>query len=128
MSKDDFHKILDKLGGDIKDIFSSPSCNYEGLVYLINGITDGVSLTLTDEQKNGIMYLIEKLIKKKEEHESAVEGFNLVKNRYSINDVDELKVKKESYLNVLDELDNKQYFSDINLLQEAIDFSSISNI
>ena len=126
LSKNDFYKVLDILDGDVKDVFSSPSCNYEGLVYLINGINDGVSLALTDEQKNGIMYLIEKLTGKKEEHESAIEGFNLVKNRYLINDIDELKIKKENYLNVLDELDKNQYVSDISLLQEAIDFSSIS--
>ena len=127
LAKSDFNRIIDMLDGDVKDIFSSPSCNYDGLVYLINGINDGVSLTLTDEQKNGISYLIERLTEKKSEHESAVEGFNLVKNRYSISNVDELKTKKEKYLSVLEEIDNKQYISDIELLQEAINFSDISS-
>lgn len=126
LARTDFNKVLDILGGDIKEVFSSPSCNYDGLVYLINGINDGVSLTLTDEQKNAILYLIEKLTGKKEEHEAAIEGFNLVKNRYSIKDVDELKSKKEKYLVVLGQLDNKKYVRDTNLLQEAIDFSSLT--
>lgn len=125
LSKDDFNKVLDILDDDVRDIFSSPSCNYDGLVYLIDGITNGISLTLTDEQRNSIMYLIEKLEGKKEEHESAIEGFKLIKNRYTISDVDVLKDKKEKYLKVLDELNSKKYVSDIELLQEAINFSSI---
>lgn len=127
LNKEDFNKILDILGGDVKDAFTSKSCNYDGLVYLINGINEGVSLTLTDEQKNAILYLISKLGEKEEEYQTAIEGYKLVKDRYLISDVDELKVKKENYLTTLDELSKKEYVSDIDLLLEAINFSEIPN-
>ena len=123
LSKTDFNEVLDILVGDVKDIFSSPSCNYDGLVYLIDGINNGVSLTLTDEQKNAISYLIEKMVEKKNGYENSIEVYNVLKGQYEISDVNELEVKKENYLNVLSELNSEQYVSNIYLLQEAISFS-----
>ena len=127
LEKDDFNKILDILGNDVKMTFSSESCNYDGLVYLINGINDGVSLALTDEQKNAIEYLIQGLVDKAEEHKAAIEGFNLVKDRYLISDVDKLKDKKDDYIKVLDDLDKKQYVNNTDLLMEAMNFSDLSD-
>lgn len=124
ISKDDFNKVLDILPIDVKEVFASPSCNYDGLVYLIDGISNGISLTLTDEQKNSILYLVEQLSGKKTEYESNIDGFMLVKNRYAISDVDVLKDKKENYLKVIDEIDSGKYINNIELLQEAMDFSS----
>ena len=127
LMKDDFNEVLGILGSDVKMAFSSESCNYDGLVYLINGINDGISLTLTDEQKNAIEYLIQSLINKIDEHHAAVEGYNLVKDRYLISDVNILKEKKDNYLNVLDDLTKKQYVDDTDLLQEAMNFSDLDD-
>ena len=126
LEKDDFNKVLDILGSDVKTAFESNSCNYDGLVYLINGINEGVSLTLTDEQKNAIEYLIHKLNEKEEEYNIAIEGYKLTKDRYLISDVSELKVKKEDYLTILDKLNKKEYVGNTDLLLEAMSFSSIS--
>ena len=125
ISKDDFNKVLDILGNDIKEVFSSNSCNYDGLVYLINGINEGVSLTLTAEQSNSIQYLIQKLSEKKEEHTSKIEEYNQIKGRYLINDVNELTNKKEGYLTVLDEINNKKYVNNTDLLLESMQFSEL---
>ena len=54
IEKNDFERVLDIAGDNVRSIFSSDSCNYDGLVYLINGINNGISLTLTPEQTNGI--------------------------------------------------------------------------
>ena len=126
IDKTDFNNVLDILDNDVREAFNSNSCNYDGLVYLINGINSGVSLSLTDEQKNAILYLIHKLNEKEEEHNALIDGFKLVKGRYAISDVDELKNKKEKYLKVLDDLDNQKYVSDTSLLLESINFADLS--
>lgn len=126
ISKDDFDRVLDIAGEETRTIFSGDSCNYDGLVYLINGINNGVSLTLTDEQTNGIEYLIKTITDRKKEFDSAVDGYTLVKSRYEINDVDELKEKKENYNRVLNGIGNNDYIKDTDLLTEAIKFSSVS--
>lgn len=127
INKDDFNQSLDVLDSDVKEAFDSDSCNYDGLVYLINGINSGVSLSLTDEQKNAILYLIHKLDEKKEEYNALIDGYKLIKERYAINDVDELKNKKEKYIKVLDDLANQKYVGDVDLLTEAISFSELTD-
>ena len=126
IEKDDFNRVLDLSEDDVKNVFGSNSCNYDGLVYLINGINSGVSLTLTDEQKNGIEYLIKSLNDKKKEFDSAIDGYTLVKSRYEINDVDELTKKKDEYQEVVDEIDKQNYLKDTNILLESIKFSDLS--
>jgi len=126
ISKEDFERVLEITGDEIKGIFDTPSCNYEGLVYLINGINNGVSLSLTDEQRNGIEYLIKSLTDKKKEYDSAVDGYTLVKSRYGISDVDVLRDKKEEYTKLISGLDHNDYVKDTNLLVEAIKFSALT--
>ena len=125
INKDDFDRVLDLIE-EARNIFNSNSCNYDGLVYLINGINNGVSLTLTDEQKGGIEHLIELLNDKKKDFTSAVDGYTLVKSRYEINDVDELNKKKDEYQEVIDEINKKNYLIDTDILLESIKFSNLS--
>ena len=49
LDKENFDKVLG-LVDNLKDMFNTNSCNYDGLIYLINGINNGVSLSLTLEQ------------------------------------------------------------------------------
>ena len=126
LNKEDFEKILTMLNEDVSKIFSTESCNYDGLVYLINGINNGVSLSLTDEQKNGIEYLISSLEEKRKEYNSAVEGYKLVKTRYNISDVALLSDKKEEYEKVLTCLDKNEYIVDVDLLVDAVNFSELA--
>ncbi len=126
ISKEDFERVLDIAGSEVKSIFETSSCNYDGLVYLINGINNGVSLSLTDEQKNGIEYLIKTLSDKKKEFDSAVDGYTLVKSRYEVNDVDTLRETKDEYAKIISGLDRRDYVKDTNLLTEAIKFSALS--
>ncbi len=125
LSKSDFESVLKVVNNDAEKIFSTGSCNYDGLVYLINGINNGVSLTLTDEQKSGIEYLIKGLQDKEEEYKSAIDGFNLVKTRYPISDVSELENKKNDYETVLDKIDDEKYITETDLLLEAIEFDGM---
>ena len=126
IEKDDFERILDLVGEDVRNTFSSDSCNYDGLVYLINGIKSGVSLTLTSEQTHGIEELIRVIKASKKEFDSAVDGYVLVKSRYEINDIGELNEKKDNYLRVIDSFGSDEYIKDTDILTEAIEFSSVS--
>ena len=64
-----------------ENLFNGSACNYDGLVYLINGIKSGVSISLTNEQMNGIEFFIQTLTNKKGEIESKIEEFNQEKNK-----------------------------------------------
>ena len=126
ISKEDFERLLTMVDSGVAKVFGTDSCNYDGLVYLINGINSGVSLSLTDEQKNGIEYFISALTEKRREYKSAVEGYKLVKTRYAINDVDELNAKKDNYLEILKCIDNGEYITNTDLVVEAVGFSELS--
>ena len=126
ITKDDFNKLLSMLSEDVTKLFETESCNYDGLVYLINGINNGVSLSLTDEQKNAVEHFISSLKEKRKEYSSAVEGYKLVKTRYNVSDVDLLNEKRQAYEKIIKNLDNNEYIVDIDLLVDAVEFSELS--
>lgn len=126
LEKDDFDRVVDIIGENAKEIFNTDSCNYDGLVYLINGINSGISLELNDEQKEGIGYLIDKLNSKVDEYSSAIDGYELVKTRYEINDVSELENKKAKYDEVIDNLGKNDYIKNSDLLMEALKYCDMS--
>ena len=126
IDKEDFDRVLDVAGAEIKNLFSSGACNYDGLVYLISGIKSGVSITLTNEQMNGIEYLIQKLTERKDSMSQTIDGLNQEKAKYEVSDINELKTKKDKYIKVVDDINNNEYLKDVDLLKEAIDFSKLS--
>ena len=125
IDKDDFSRALDITGDAVKNLFNSSACNYDGLVYLISGIKNGVSISLTNEQMNGIEYLIQSLNDKKSEFDTRIKELENDKTKYEISDINELKTKKEKYEKVIDEINKNEYINDIELLKEAISFSSL---
>ena len=124
--KDDFSRALDIAGEEAKKLFNSSACNYDGLVYLISGIKNGVSISLTNEQLNGIEFLIQSLNDKRTLKETKVQEYNDEKSKFEVSDLNELKTKKDKYENVIDEINKNEYVKDIDLLKEAIDFSNLS--
>lgn len=126
INREDFDKVLSIVSAETKDVFNTADCNYDGLVYLINGINDGVSLTLTDEQTNGIKFLIDQLGAKVNEYSAALDGYELVKTRYEINDIDELGKKKDHYTEIINNLKNEEYVCDTDLIMEAANYSNLS--
>ena len=126
LSKEDFKKVLEIIDNDVEKIFSTNSCNYDGLIYLINGINNGVSLSLTDEQKNGIEYLIRGLSSKEEEYEAVIDGLQLVKARFPISDLDVLNKEKDNYMTIINKFDEKDYIDDTEKVCEAIEFSELN--
>ena len=127
LKKDDFEKVLAIVENDAEKIFNTDSCNYDGLVYLIKGINNGVSLTLTEEQKSGIEYLIRGLNEKKEEYEAIIDGLILVKTRFEIDDIDILTNKKNEYSHTINKINANDYVDETDKIIEAMDFSHLTN-
>ncbi len=123
--KDDFTRVLEIGGDEVKRLFSSNACNYDGLIYLINGIKSGVQLSLTNEQLNGIEVLIRTLTGKKEEITNKVNELNGEKNNYKINDLNELKTEKDKYEDVISKINKDEYIKEVDLLKEAISFVNL---
>lgn len=124
-SKDEFENVLSIVRSDVRDIFSTNSCNYDGLIYLINGIKNGVSLSLTIEQENAINYFIQNLEEVKRHDMAVVDGLNLVKTRFAISDVDVLEDKKETYDGIIKKINSYKYVDDVDDIKEAMEFSDI---
>lgn len=126
LNKTDFEKVLKIVDNDVEKIFNSNNCNYDGLIYLINGINNGVSLSLTDEQKNGIEYLIRGLSNKEDEYGAVIDGLQLVKSRFLIDDLNVLNSEKDRYALIIKKIDENDYIEDTDKVYEAIEFSKIN--
>ena len=127
IDKEDFTRVLDIAGDEVKKLFNSGACNYDGLVYLISGIKNGVSITLTNEQLNGIEYLIQTLTEKKNTFNASIEGINQEKSKLEVSDINELKTKKDKYTDVVEGINKGEYIKDIDILKEAISFANLSS-
>lgn len=123
LTKENFENVLDIIGGNIKDMFKTSSCNYDGLAYLINGINNGVSLSLTLEQENAINYFLQGVEGKCEEYEATIDGLLLVKDHFNIADIDVLNEKRVTYEKVLDKLSKEDYVNEIDDVLEAINYN-----
>lgn len=125
LNREDFDNVLDIIGSNAKEVFNTDSCNYDGLVYLINGINNGISLNLNEEQKNGIKFLINELNNKVDEYSSAIDGYELVKTRYEISDVSVLEKKREEYKTTISNLGHDDYIENTDLLMEALNYCDL---
>ena len=114
IEKEDFEKILLMVDPSIKEIFSDKTCNYQGIMYIIKGIRDGISLDLTANQEEAILKFIESLNVKSEELNETIQNLEESKERLP-----------EVNLNVLEEsLENYQRMTDKNLTREERETAS----
>lgn len=120
LSKEDFDRVMDLVPETTKNKFETNSCNYDGLVYLIDGIKNGISLTLTSEQEEAVKLMINGLTDKKMEYEARIEGITLAKEDLEEKDLEVLEKKSATFENILDELDNDNYVSEVDSVMEAI--------
>ena len=124
-SSDEFSDILSLVRNDVSDVFKTKNCNYDGLVYLINGINNGVSLSLTIEQENAINYLISGMEELMRNDMAIVDGLNLVKTRFEIDDVNVLENKKRNFVKIIDKLNNDKYVDEVEDVCEAMEFNKL---
>ena len=123
LSKEDFDRVMELVPETTKDKFETNSCNYDGLVYLIDGIKNGISLTLTSEQEEAVKLMLNGLNDKKMEYEARIEGITLAKEDLEEKDLEVLEKKSSTFENILDELDNDNYVSEVDSVMEAIQSS-----
>ena len=127
IEKDEFEHAISILPEEVSALFQSDSCNYDGLVYLINGINNGVSLTLTDEQKNAIVTFINEIDKKCDEYTSTIEGLSLIKERFAVSNLDVLNNDKARFEKCIENINNNYYVTDTDAIKEAIEFNRLEN-
>ena len=89
---DDFKKILEMIDPKGKEIFENKTCNYQGIMYIIKGIRDGISLELTTEQTNAILELIELMKTKKEELKNIIKDLLSNKEKLPETDMEKLEL------------------------------------
>ena len=127
LDRENFDKVLEIVGTNLAESFSTNSCNYDGLIYLINGINNGVSLSLTMEQENAINYLIQEVERKTESHEAVIDGLVLVKAQFPIEDVEILREKHNNFERIVQKLLNEDYVSETAEIEEAMSYSELEN-
>ena len=125
VDKDDFLKVVDMTGEEVGKLFSGDGCNYDGLVYLISGIRNGISISLTNEQTNSIEFFIQALTNKKNDTEATIDGYGEVVSKYETSNVSELEEKRDRYIKIKEDVDKDEYVTDIDLVKEAIEYSEL---
>ena len=127
LDRDNFDKVMDLVPTTTKEKFETNSCNYDGLVYLINGINNGISLTLTNDQEEAIKLLINGLNDKRMEYVAKIEGIKLAKGDLEESSLDVLEGKQSTYNDVIDNLENNNYVSEVDEVMESIKYSKVED-
>lgn len=123
---DDFKKILEMIDPRGKEIFENKTCNYQGIMYIIKGIRDGISLELTSEQTNAILELIELMKTKKEELKNIIKDLLSSKEKLPETDMEKLKLSLNTYKEIISNLKENKYLTEIEEVIDALDFTSIT--
>ncbi len=128
LSKEEFEEVLkNELPPYISDKFSTNSCNYDGLTYLINGINTGISLSLNDEQVSAIEDFISSLDDTRLNYMATIDGIEMAKDRLEISDIDELTRIKDQYEKIVRKLENNEYVTEVEEINSALIFSRYDN-
>lgn len=127
LDRDNFNKIMQELDDDVIAKFGTESCNYDGLIYLINGINNGISLTLTSEQVSAVEYMIDNIVNRQMYYLARIDGILLAKSRLDIEDIDELTSIRDRYNRIVEKLENDEYVDETDEVMEAINYSRVPN-
>lgn len=122
----DFKKILEMIDPKGKEIFENKTCNYQGIMYIIKGIRDGISLELTTEQTNAILELIELMKTKKEELKNIIKDLLSNKEKLPEIDMEKLELSLNTYKEIIANLKENKYLTEIEEVIDALDFASIT--
>ena len=125
ISKDDFEKILLMVNSGISDIFKDKTCNYDGIIYIIEGIRKSISLELTSDQTNAITKFIAGMQAKRENLLENINNLNESKNRLPETDLSILNNDLDKYNNIVSKFENKLYLTEIDEIEESLDFADV---
>ena len=125
IEKEDFEKILLMVDPSIKEIFSDKTCNYQGIMYIIKGIRDGISLDLTANQEEAILKFIESLNVKSEELNETIQNLEESKERLPEVNLNVLEESLENYQRIVNKLRENEYLVEIEEVVDALEFSNL---
>lgn len=125
IDRETFNKLLMELSDEVLTKFGTNTCNYDGLIYLINGINNGISLNLTKEQTEAINLFIDKLLEKEKEYQDSILTLNENKQSLEITDLDTLRNMENQYSVIIDNIEDKRYVTEIDEVLRAIEYSGL---
>ncbi len=125
IEKEDFEKILLMVDPIIKEIFSDKTCNYQGIMYIIKGIREGISLELTANQEEAILKFIESLNVKSEELNETIQNLEESKERLPEVNLNILEESLENYQRIVNKLRENEYLVEIEEVVDALEFSNL---
>ncbi len=124
LSRDEFEKVLLMLDPSVSDIFQDKTCNYQGIMYIIQGIRQGISLELTDVQANAIQTFIEEMINKKASLEDVIANLNESKKRLPEVDINILNNDLKKFQTIVSKLEENLYIIEIDDIIESLEFAN----
>ena len=127
LDRDNFNKIMADLDDEVLAKFGTNSCNYDGLIYLITGINNGISLTLTKEQIDAIEYMIDSIVDRQMYYLARIDGILLAKSRLDIEDIDVLTGIRNKYDRIIEKLETEEYIDETDEIMDAINYSRVPN-
>ncbi len=125
LPRDDFEKVLLMIDPSVSDIFEDKACNYQGIMYIIDGIRQGISLRLTPEQENAIQVFIQEMINKKTVLEDVISNLNESKEKLPETDMQILSSELKKYQTIVSKLEEKLYLTEIDDIISAFDFANV---
>lgn len=125
IEKEDFEKILLMVDPSIKDIFADKTCNYQGIMYIIKGIREGISLELTANQEEAILKFIESLNVKSEELNEIIQNLEESRERLPEVNLNVLEESLENYQRIVNKLRENEYLVEIEEVVDALEFSNL---
>ncbi len=124
LSRDEFEKILLMLDPRVSEVFQDKTCNYQGIMYIIQGIKQGISLELTDIQERAIQTFIQEMINKKSSLEDTIYNLNESKKRLPEVDMSVLNGELKKYQTIISKLEENLYIIEIDDVIGALEFAS----
>lgn len=125
---DDFKRILSMVDSKVEDTFKNKACNYQGIMYIIKGIREGISLELTEEQEQAISLFVEGMKEKEKNIKEIIANLESNKEKLPETNLEVLENTLADYEKILRKLDNNSYLTEIEEIIDALDFANLPMI
>lgn len=125
ISKEDFEKILSMIDPSVSEIFKDKTCNYQGIMYIIQGIRQGISLELTTAQHDAILAFLVGMKDKSFVLQYTIENLQESKERLPETDLTVLTNDLETYQKIVSKFEKNAYLTEVDFLVEAFDYANI---
>lgn len=125
ISKEDFEKILSMIDPSVSEIFKDKTCNYQGIMYIIQGIRQGISLELTTAQHDAILAFLVGMKDKSFTLQDTIESLQESKERLPETDLTVLTNDLETYQKIVSKFEKNAYLTEVDFLVEAFDYANI---